>query len=380
MIADAERNWRQLAGSSHIRNAVEEGEFAEMRTQIENATPDDILRFRPLIKYLAYRPVKELLALESDLNTVIAESRPDAQNKAKSFLMIGPKQELEWYGGLFEVFVKSRMLKANSFSVELDVILPNRKEVDLRILVNGKPVYLECTVLNDSDEDRKQSDVAMKDYLASRPPQAWCVGGPPYDCARFYQKVYDKVAPDLDPSNCQLSTTDPNVLLVGRWRGSAFGREADSPVFTGALNGVIPGLTAGEEDGGEDPWVSLKDFLDRDAKERIGRGELTDSDYRIRRPQLLEATRLLSAIGYFDYCQLFKWCVATNSFPAQQLGEGALDTIRAALSKAPAWDPRWNGPPLTPDEQQKLEKLKADLKAMTHKITRSDGAAPPPDY
>jgi len=181
--------------------------------------------FHPLFLFVAEHTREQVLAFEADLDLILKGSDVKVQAEILDFLRSGPTEDRKWDSRIFEIFLKAR-LKRTGESVELDCPLANGRNVDIRMELGGRKVNFECTVLSDSDEDRKVWNEymgAMKQNSNAPPPSR--PGGPYepknplgpspyYDSVRFYEKVYDKLALGLDPSKGQISLDSPNILLI----------------------------------------------------------------------------------------------------------------------------------------------------------------------
>ena len=226
IVEDVRKKLASLPESSHIRSAFPNNRLEEIAKKIERNNLQDLKWdcWRPPFLFVHRLSVSEIHAFESDIDLVVKHSKQKQLREVTQFLKAEPKNDRLWVGGVFEIFVKSRLLKEKGLAVELDYALPNGKQPDLRLEVAGRPFYLECTVITDSNEDREvwdrfiQAKKADSNTVLTRPgdfdsPDS---KGPSlyYDCQRFYAKVYDKVAKDLAPTKSQMGEDGPNVLLI----------------------------------------------------------------------------------------------------------------------------------------------------------------------
>ena len=200
----------------------------------------------PLFLFVEAHTREQIFAFEADLNLIFNGSGGKARAEILDFLRSRKTEDRKWDSRIFEIFLKAR-LKRTRESVEFDCPLPNGRNVDIRTELGGRKVNFECSVLSDSDEDRKVWDEYMeaveKNLNASphsRPgspyePQNPLGPSPYYDSVRFYEKVHDKLAQGFDPLKGQISSDIPNILLISI-RGVRSPLNPESPGIRWALD------------------------------------------------------------------------------------------------------------------------------------------------
>ena len=229
MLKDVRSKLESLPKEAHIRNAIKLENIKSLFEQIESKQADELEwhKWPPLFLFLYRHSISEVFALESDIALVFRHSsRKNQKNILDGLQAQSSKKRWEgkWAGSLFEIFAKSLCLKERGLAVGLDYLLPNSSDTDIRMEMEGKRFHLECTVLTDSDEDREvwerfiEAKKADPEICLTRPgpfdPLKPKGPSPYYDCLRVYDKVYDKIAKELDLNKSQLSEDAPNILLI----------------------------------------------------------------------------------------------------------------------------------------------------------------------
>jgi hypothetical protein len=247
------------------------------------------------------------------------------------------------------MFVKSRFLK-EGLIVELDYLLPNGKDADIRLEMDQKVFSLECTVITDSDEDRNTWDRFIADKSAlekgilmrpgkydspgSRSPSDY------YDCLRFYAKVYDKIAKHFDPEKSQMNENAANVLLISfysplaplcptspgvRWALDEL--LADQPMSGARLKDSPPGITD----------ISLLAWLDFTAKDLHGKSRLDLNRYCKDFRKIVAAPRKIGGILLFQGCSLKASRVNYNANERYNLSHHQIARLEKLVGTPPAW-------------------------------------------
>jgi hypothetical protein len=179
----------------------------------------------PLFFFILRHSVVQIKSFEHDLSLIIKKSAKNEKKIIENFLSAPANDQYNnWMGGIFEIFIKTRLLKNKNIDIVFDEVLPNRRDVDAKIIMNDKIYYLESTVFNDSAEDK----IVWTKYLEDKKNNSKAVFGRPgkydmknskspspyYDCTRFYNKVYDKLAYKLNATKGQISNEHPNIFLI----------------------------------------------------------------------------------------------------------------------------------------------------------------------
>jgi hypothetical protein len=337
-----------LPEKSHIRAAMPTSKVKEIAERIEQDDSIDLeWTCRPsLYQFLKGHSLDEIKSFESDIALVVGHSNEISRREIIQCLKANDRQ---WVGWIFETFVKARFVKEKGCAVELDHPLPNQKKPDIRFVMGGKAFYLECTVLTGSEQDRKTWDR----YIAAKKvdPNASLLGpvkfdsanstgpGNYYDCIRFYTKVYDKIAKDLDPRKSQMAEGDPNVLLIclnsslpalsATSRGVGWALDelfADQPKIRHRSKDQPPGIVD----------ISLSAWLDITASDLSQKCRLDWQTYRNTLcDELLAAPRKIGGVLLFDGCSLKASRVNYHANKECRLSHHEIDVFEKLLETPP---------------------------------------------
>ncbi len=349
-LASVQGKLSKLESASYVKVALGAEKLQQIAHHIEhNAIKAlDFGYWPPLFLFVHRHDLPELQAFDRDLNLVVSHPKRRSVAEVTSFLKADSREDRRWAAGFFEIFVKSRLLNEMGLAVELDYRLPNGKDVDLRMEMAGKVFHVECTVLTDSDEDRREWQEFMEACKASS--SGVCVGqgswrgkgsisGPYYDQLRIYDKVFDKVAPQLNPDKGQMSDTQANLLLVSFHTPSSTQR-ADGESTGWALDKLLtlchdvkPGLT--------DPQdlltiPSLPNYLQVKAL----RLNLDRSSFCQYFNEILRAPRKLGGILLFQGCSLRHSRINYNAYDACKISHAEMADIEKLLGVPSTWCPR----------------------------------------
>jgi hypothetical protein len=263
------------------------------------------------------------------------------------FLKAGSRDDRLWAGGLFETFVKSRLLK-EGLTIELDHPLPNGRDTDIWLEIDGKAFSLECTVLTESDEDREVWDR----FIAARKVDSNATPGRPgefdsadfknsrpyYDSLRFYAKVYDKLAKDLDPQKSQMSGNAPNLLLIS-FSSSRSCLSATSPGVGWAPDELLAALKSGvgrkASPGIID--ISLWEWLTFTASELHRKSRLDLKKYCEDFHEIIAAREKMGGILLFEFCSLKASRVNYNANASCSLSHREIARLEKSLENPPDW-------------------------------------------
>lgn len=227
MVTTVREKLEQLPKECRVRTIFTNKMLQEIIHEIEIKNIDEFRgsTWPPLFCFVESQSISVIQAFQSDIDLVIKHSGGKKIDEIIRFLSVKKgREDRYWVAGLFEIFIMSRFLKENEISAKIDHSLPNGRNVDVAAEINGKQFCFECTVITESEEDRNVWDKYMK--AVRRDPNVSLVRpgnfdgpdyrspSPYYDCVRFYDKVYDKLAKDLDPAKDQMCESSPNVLLV----------------------------------------------------------------------------------------------------------------------------------------------------------------------
>ncbi len=107
-----------------------------------------------LVSMLSLWDVGTAQEFDSALKAVMGSTHAHA-GSAPSFLSLeSDGQPGTWYGGMFETFAKSRLIE-RGLNPTFDVPLPNGRDRDAVVVIDGQPLNFECTVLTDDDENKR---------------------------------------------------------------------------------------------------------------------------------------------------------------------------------------------------------------------------------
>jgi hypothetical protein len=351
ILADVRQKLSQLDPSGPISAALVGTRLEAIAEWIEQSEIQDLNlgEWPPLYLFVFRHTVEQLRAFDADVALVVAHTAPKRAKAVTEFLRASPAQDRLWTGQKFEVFIKSRLLKVG-VDVAFDVPLPNGKEPDVRLELNGVSFFLECTVLTDSNEDRsawarfleafrKDANTVMIRPGEFDPPDARGPA-PAYDCIRLYGKVFDKMAPCLNPSRSQMSPADRNLLLIcmdpftNPWGISSPGVGwAFDELFAAQPRGRY--ATKGDEDGSLD--IRLPEWLEFQAKDLCARGKLDWNTYCENFTEIISAPRSLGGILLFDGCSLTRARVNYNAREACRPTHRGIAQLEDILQGPPEW-------------------------------------------
>lgn len=330
---------RMLPSESPLRSAWDDIVMTETKQRVIDAVEADLgnLKLPPLFFLLDGISPETINALVDDLNIVSAASE-DRRDPLTTASIKAPMDDRKWCGALFEVYVKSIFQKFVS-GTSLDCPLPNGKDMDVRTILDGVEVFIECTVITDSDEDRAVFDRFMEykkhqaEAVLTRPgcfDEKGSTGpGPYYDALRMYCKVYDKLAPQFDTAKSQTSAEHANILFLSFFtpRGS-FG--IDSPGVGWALDELFIAQPAGHIKLASCPGgvtgISLQDWLDYQ--------QLSDPN------AMLEIPCRLGALAMFNECTFSRSRVNYNANQENSIAHSQIAQIEQLFVAKPVW---WSG-------------------------------------
>ena len=319
MVTTVQRRLAALPESSPLRAAVPTSILEEVTRRIEQAEAADLEHgpWAPAFSGLSHIPEAAVAELDNDLALVLRHVKSNKARSVTQFIRTTASGRVaDWYGGLFDVWARARVLKVGC-AVEFDAPLPNRRDSDMRAKIGGRHVRLENTVIAESDEDRKGFD----NFLEAKkqdPKVIWQSPGkfdppgarspsPYYNCFRLYAKVYDKIAQNLDPDASQCAADEPNILLVSfsgafvhpetpGW-GWALDELFDDQPRMGGRIVPAPHLT----DISLDAWIMFT------AEDLVRRGVISTEHSNARMDdyhRIISAPRRLGGILIFKNCEL----------------------------------------------------------------------------
>ncbi len=346
MLNDVDRKISALSPVSNIRKALSNERLKKIREWIENKNSDDLAvgNWPPLFLYIFSHSVEEISALENDIALVVMNSKETSISALTRYLSADANEVRLWCGGIFEIFIKSQIIK-NRLQSELDYILPNGKENDLRISIGDTFYHLECTVLTDSEEDIKVWGRFMTDKkndrsaILVRPGKYDEPNGKApslyYDCLRFYAKVYDKIAPKLNTEEGQLSESNKNVLIISICVSHNI--LAHSP----GVGWVLDELFANQPRVSFSPQgitdVSLSAWVEFTANELIYKKELDFNKYNEIFHKIISAPRKIGGILLFNRCLLKEARINYNAHKGCRISHNEMAQLEECFNLIPSW-------------------------------------------
>ncbi|NQT23538.1 MAG: hypothetical protein HQ579_08915, partial [Candidatus Omnitrophica bacterium] len=309
LLKASRENLDALGSSSYIKKAFPTQRLETVATWIEDNQAKDLKHgyWPPLFLFLANSPIAEIRTFENDLKLVVEHSTRTNESEITAFLKTNAKEDRYWVSGLFEIFIKSNLIKKN-IKAEFDYPLSNGKNVDIKCKLEGKSYYIECTIMTDSDTNRKawdrfmdaqkvqeKSACSLSDYKDPSPNE---VSELYLHCLKFYDKIYDKIAPNLNPGMGQLGEDAQNILAISFYTPCSIVNQ--SPGIGWALDELFADQPRGSFSPKGIPDVSLSAWLDFKAKDI----ELDMARYYEKRNEIIAAPRKVSGILLFDMCSL----------------------------------------------------------------------------
>jgi hypothetical protein len=312
-----------LPDDSLIRLALCDEVLHQVEEKIRQADPVDLsyALWPPLYGFCCIKSDEAIAALDLDLRLVAQHAGPNTIPAITQFMKTkeGDRQG-QWYGGLFDLWSKATATN-NGQKIELDSQLPNGRESDISVQLNGRRFRIESTVLTQDDE----SDQVWKRYLQDKrvdpnkvlirpgpycPPNA--KGPSPYYLSlRFYAKVFDKLTQNLNPAKSQFADDEPNVLLV-----SCAGRiRHDEPGIGWALDELFVAQPTMARSVVPETFtdISLSGWIDFRARELIQQRKMTVDWYCDHSHEVIAAPCRLGAILLFDGCRFMQARINYNA-------------------------------------------------------------------
>lgn len=314
----------KLPGDSLVREALSDEVLQLVYQKILEAAPDQLLYdFWPLLYgFFCLKSDEDIAALDADLMHVVQYVTPGNVSGITQFLNTKDRaRQGDWYGGLFDLWTKATASRTGK-QFAFDGLLPNGRNSDVCLEMNGRRFHIESTVLTRDDESAE----VWKRYLEDKRvdpsrvlirPGPYCppnAKGPSvyYVTLRFYAKVFDKLAKNLDPSKSQFADDEPNVLLV-----SFSGSEVRSD-YPGVGWGLDELFSAQPRTGRivvpeSFTDISLGAWIDFRAKELISQSKMTPAWFCDHSHQIIAAPRRLGAVMLYDGCRLRRSRVNYNA-------------------------------------------------------------------
>jgi hypothetical protein len=334
---------KSLPGDGPVRAVLSDTHVAAQRRRAETERDLDDAQWPSLLMYAMapWHTPGQLRLLDGDL-TSIRDHETDAQLPPADWLAASSADDRKWRAGFFETAMKARALAfANSrddVDVSFDVLLPSGRNADIKLAIAGKPYYLECTVITESDEDQQVHTAWLKarktqpGLVLSRPGPFDSPGakGPSsyYDANRFYIKVFDKLQKNGDPAKTQTSDDSPNLVLL-----SCFPALGSPLPYSPALGWAFDELFCGQPNmgsikqmppGTSVPDISLLTFL---------RGEWPNTaDGLLRCPNRLSGALIFNCVG------LQSSRVNYNAAPEHWISHAEMASLETVFTPLRGWE------------------------------------------
>ncbi len=259
-----------LGSESHIANSVPGSVLNRLEDRIRNTPASELLYgyWPPAYGLIASKSVDEIRSVDDEIQLVIDKSDPAKAKELVGFLRASENEKNgAWYGGMFDVWSKGVVIRSG-LPAQFDRLLPNGRDHDIRLELDGVEWNLENTVITQDDESTEVWDRFLIDKRTDPskvlvrpgpycPPQAKGPS-PYYDALRVYAKVFDKIAKNLNPDKSQFAVGEKNLLLLSF---SGFGVNALSPAVGWALDELFADQPRGKREGaGKD--ITLEAWID----------------------------------------------------------------------------------------------------------------------
>lgn len=305
-----------------------------------------------------WNSVPALLKVISHLEVYDAVDLLQTAKKIWKFTLLGASRWgfSQTLGNIFELSVKKRLQNTLATSISFDVPLPNGRDIDVRAIVAGVPLNIECSIIGESESDTEYWDDLIEGEEAVRfELERWGIryehepsirNGDPYaDARRLYVKAFDKLASKADYTKCQLSTTEPNLLCFGMPAPtsiSARGIETDWGI-EGLFEPQLPGVIKAVSPHMKEADLTLRGFLEFAISEMISQGKIDHWPPDRVIEEMLQLPRLIGGVALFDGLRLVRIERNNNALAQNSISDGHIDAFRKAMKDVPRWNP--TGPP-----------------------------------
>lgn len=320
-VREVEKKISNIAGLSYIEHAFDEIN-ARLRDASYSAQSKD--KWDPLVLFLYRHTEEAILEFDRDIDIVAKNSSARQKNVLLDFLKADQGEVRKYVAGKFEVYVKSRLLRLFGNSVELDYQLPNGRDADIRLSMDGKYYFLECSVRTDTDASISKWENGVR-----------CGSEDPYShCIDIYYKVFDKIAKNFDSKKSQMSEDYPNVLLISFY--TPFSTLYEESI---GVNWALEELFA-DQPSSRDFRGSLARWIDDKLCEAQGEGTIscTAEEMNDHRDSLFKALRKIGGIMLFDNrCQLKMARVNYLANEKNSLSHSEMAKVEAKFDVGPSW-------------------------------------------
>lgn len=329
-VASVRKKLEGLPAGSFIKKYFPLSRLDEIKKKIDCAVKESDLQYwQPLFTVLSLESRNSLNALDDDLSAIVKHRHnTEPEEKICNFLrdLSDYAGDRSWWAGVFEVYVKATLIGCENFSVEaLDWLLPNGRDMDVRVSTGTRKFGLECTSLGESDANKA---VWREHHASSLRGQALVQRSDPYSPGRrLYQKLYsEKLARDFDLSQSQFSQDSPNLLLI-EMSSSEPNLSPERPFIGWALDELFS-----KQSTENTSPVSLKNYLLRKLTKDGTSGSSVE-----RLEYLLRAPSQISGILLFSGCELKHARININARECCRMSYDEMVLFEKALSRKPAY-------------------------------------------
>jgi len=309
MLKNVRKKISSFPSDSYIKKALSNSILNKIECKIRKLTGNELgYGYYPPVFLFVYRhDINTLKELDSDITLIEKNSSTNSCKNLTKFLKatenkVAPGNAVRiWNSGLFEVFIKSIVLKRfSNNNVRLDKKLPNGRNLDAAIKLNDRWFNLEVTILSSSDNDYNAYGRYIEGII-DNPNEVFIRPGkydspnskspsPYYDEFRIFRKVYDKITDvNLNSDKSQMSTDEPNVLML-------FIGDFISPLqYSRGIGWALDELFADQPKGDKNSFIK---WINIEIK-RLG---LKNEWYVKNLNKVISALSKLSGVIVFDGC------------------------------------------------------------------------------
>ena len=325
MLEEVRAKLAHLDEDSPIKCSFPQSRLDAIREKIEasNSGALEWGRWQPPFLFLRNSDDAAIRSFDDDLRFVKSRSATN-NRKTFEFLEIDSEDTQPWVGGVFEIYVKSALLRsAEASKASLDWKLANGRRPDLKIDLDGRSICIECTSLGES----RASYERWSQHAGSLQADHDAAFGECLDAytqsRRLYAKVFDKIAPQFDADRGQLNTEGTNLLLI-----SLNAVTSDLSARSPAVGWALDELFASQPNGNQTPASLCQWLLHQLHTAQQPKSSLDD---------LLKALSRVSGIIVFDGCRLGAARINYNAEAVHTITHDEMAIFERLLSVPPLY-------------------------------------------
>ena len=303
MLNDVKQKILILGENSYILKALENNLLNEIESDIKSKPENELEHslYPPLFLFVYRNNINALKELEKDIQLIKIKSTKKSFNDLINFLQAKSKETRKWASHLFELSIKSILLKKFSNElIEFDKKLPNEKDIDASLNLNNQIINFEVTLLSSSNYDYNAYNKYVEE-LKNNPHAVFMRPGKyyenypncpllKYDEFRVLRKVYDKITDEeLNIDKSKMSEDQINILLL-------FIGDSISPLqYSPGIGWAFDELFADQPKGNENDfikWINIE----------INNLKLDHKWYCENLDKVIFAPRKLSGVIIFNGC------------------------------------------------------------------------------